>query len=285
MMKRGEETKILLKKARAAVSENNPRKADRIFKKLLKILEENLTKGCWEEAQYLTTKAEYLNFHAKYFSNNGWEARSKLVEAMDLLHVVAEKCPQYADVTQNNRDDFLKQIIRLFGCIIPENKTHYVIKCPILIEDLMSSAGLGTGISPGLVFREPKCSICGEKILDHECNHIPGEIYDGKVAKIEYKSIDIDHVSIVEVPKDPDSKISTLFLPKQINETSERPFICKLCSSGEDFPKKITYEIFKEIHTTDPNEKDEAGEVHFTGLMLTTQGETKNDANRRKSDD
>ena len=50
-----------------------------------------------------------------------------------------------------------------------------------------------------------ECSICGKDPI--ECEHMPGEIYDGYVALNVARDIIFEHISIVDLPAQPDTYI------------------------------------------------------------------------------
>jgi len=92
------------------------------------------------------------------------------------------------------------------------------------------------GISPGMTVRF-ECSICGKDPVI--CEHIPGKTYDGKVALMVAKDIQIDEVSIVDEPMQKETyvlpyplTVETLkkILPRKIAKaviTGKRPLTCK----------------------------------------------------------
>ena len=52
------------------------------------------------------------------------------------------------------------------------------------------------GVSPGMLYKEMKCTICGSKIgLRNSCGHEVGEIYDGRMAGREITCLEFLEVS------------------------------------------------------------------------------------------
>ncbi len=60
--------------------------------------------------------------------------------------------------------------------------------------------GRGIYFSPGLVFDKSLCNICYQDC--RACSHVPGRLYEGKICYYKPVNPQIDHVALVETPKD-----------------------------------------------------------------------------------
>jgi len=56
--------------------------------------------------------------------------------------------------------------------------------------------------STEMITKDEKCSICGRKITDLDCNHIPGFLYWGEMAHIIVDKAELKAVALVEHPLD-----------------------------------------------------------------------------------
>ena len=57
------------------------------------------------------------------------------------------------------------------------------------------------GFSPGILFEEVHCSVCGEmRRLREDCGHINGEIYNGEICHDIVKKARLLHISLVDNP-------------------------------------------------------------------------------------
>ncbi len=76
------------------------------------------------------------------------------------------------------------------------------------------------GVSPGITERL-ECSICGKDPMF--CEHVPGKIYDGRLAMHVAKDMQVDHVAIVYDPM----QLETYVHPRPLNAAQLRQFLPK----------------------------------------------------------
>lgn len=62
-------------------------------------------------------------------------------------------------------------------------------------------------ISPGMLVKSLKCSICGEEYED--CEHLVGKPYMGEFCQTISRGVEIDHLSFVDCPADKRCRIDT----------------------------------------------------------------------------
>lgn len=153
-----------------------------------------------------------------------------LEKALKYLDLALKVEPYWAEyLTSRGR---LKLFIHeQFGCEVKFNGKVWQTSC------YKVSRALGLpGISPGMTVRS-ECSICGKDPVI--CEHIPGKTYDGKVALMVAKDIQIDEISIVDDPMQKETyvipyplTVETLkrILPRKIAKAviaRKRPLTCK----------------------------------------------------------
>lgn len=100
---------------------------------------------------------------------------------------------------RGNRDLFVvchrigSIIEQFFGCHLEFSKASrsYSSTCPI--GALHSRLGLSIG-----AFSESECSICGAG--DFECDHVPGEKYEGQRCQRKITNMQLDHVALTPNP-------------------------------------------------------------------------------------
>lgn len=86
-----------------------------------------------------------------------------------------------------------------FGCTVERQGDQYFDSCPAKL------AHNRIGMSIGYVVKSAECSICG---LDPEdCPHIRGYEYDGVVCTRRLVELEVQEVSLVARPADPDARI------------------------------------------------------------------------------
>jgi hypothetical protein len=174
----------------------------------------------------------------------------------------------------------LQNTIEVFGCVIPETENHYIIKCPIRIRN-----SYGFGVSPSIIRKNPKCSICGKNPTDPEqCIHIEGVNYNGEVCRIIFENISLDHIAIVKRPKDPRCVPEKVFIRKEdmnktfskeemeIKERERNPLYCHLCQKMEikpdiDLP---TFFDLQKIDEHDEKSSKSSKEMIISGPLLFT---------------
>ena len=76
------------------------------------------------------------------------------------------------------------------------------------------------GFSPGILYKEVRCSICDARIgLREGCEHRNGEIYSGEMCARVVKAAQILHVALVDNPA---QKFSVIFPDEEKNDTLEK---------------------------------------------------------------
>lgn len=130
------------------------------------------------------------------------------VQAISDLRVLARSAMDWLE----EGDDFeaAHQLVDRIGGYVRTNhpescKVHYESgtyydTCPVLLGHSR------VGLSPGLIIRESKCSICDED--PWTCDHISGETYEGERAYRIVTRADILEVSLVARPAQPDARIT-----------------------------------------------------------------------------
>lgn len=122
------------------------------------------------------------------------------------------------------------------------------------IQDLFH---LSWGISPGMLYKEKKCTICGSKItLRNSCGHEVGEIYDGQMAGREITSLEFLEFSLV---RNPVQKYSVIFPSAdqfQLQFSVVNHVVDGLRSPwhGWDYHKvesRDNHPVFKDVHPDD----------------------------------
>ncbi|NEO83246.1 MAG: hypothetical protein F6J87_03135 [Spirulina sp. SIO3F2] len=102
-----------------------------------------------------------------------------------------------------------------------------------LEKDFQSEFGEGIYVSPGIVSDSRFCSVCGQDF--RACSHITGRLYDGNICSHRSVKPRLNHLAIVEVPKDFRCRIWSWKI-KQNNDGSITINVCSLTSfSVDDF--------------------------------------------------
>jgi len=245
-----EKVRKLTEKARNLSSSNLPFQAEEAYLEVIDILK-TTNKTNSEKAMLWTTKAEYLNFRATFLLEGETveDSRKRLLEAIQLLYKTSKLSKNYKSQVEPNITKLIKHTIIARGCIIPENGETIHISCPINIRNI----GAGQiGFSIGLYYEKAACSICGlDILLDSKCNHIIGKKYGDQICHIKAENLVMDHVSLTPSPKDPNCKITELWIPKrdfykdfkkeelQEKERKKLPLICNICKLKNIDPKEI----------------------------------------------
>jgi hypothetical protein len=206
-----------------------------------------------------TTQAEYLWFRSQFLVEGETfeDCRERKLESIRLVWKAAGLGAGFETELRARATELVKSTILSVGCIIREDRTHVHIECPIKIRNM----GAGQfGFSVGLFYEKATCSICGRDIIkDMDCQHIPGQKYDGKVCSLEPEKLQLDHVAMTTRPKDSTSAITSLLIPRnevyenfteeQIRKKTELglPFVCSLCKAEGIDPVEITVNKFFEM--------------------------------------
>lgn len=210
------------------------------------------------KAELWSTEAEYLVFKANFIKKGETisDARNRLVSAIRLLFRTSALTPEYAEYYAPKLNKLVSQAILVFGCILPDDERKVYIECPIRLKNM--SAG-NWGFSIGLFSKKAECSICERDILnDSLCKHVVGQSYGGKVCKIKYNGVKLDHISLTDRPLDPDAGITMLTIPKgefyeranfkpeeiKLKEKTNLPIICSFCKEQGIDPHEISPKIY-----------------------------------------
>ncbi|HUY25471.1 MAG TPA: hypothetical protein VMV09_09250 [Candidatus Saccharimonadales bacterium] len=86
-----------------------------------------------------------------------------------------------------------------FGCQLDQQGSSYFITCP---ADL---AHVRVGLSPAFVARRIECTTCGQDVA--VCPHIKGRTYDGVRCAHRLMELEVEEVSLVAYPAQPDARI------------------------------------------------------------------------------
>lgn len=124
---------------------------------------------------------------------NGDASEKHFFEAVKLLDKALEPDPYWADyiLLKEKITSFLHAE---FGCRILRRSGTWEIKC---ID--VSNALRIPGISRSETF-DLECSICGQDPLF--CTHIPGQIYDGRLAVGVVKNLEFLHLALTDLPEE-----------------------------------------------------------------------------------
>ena len=124
-----------------------------------------------------------------------------------------------------------RQVRTTFGCCLTFYPGRgYMQECPVAL------AHNRVGFSVGFIIEESECSICREEPED--CDHITGQTYDGVVCVRVVKKADLFEVSLVDRPREPDARISSLQVPTADLEHTlpagfyGKPVSCDRCLHG-----------------------------------------------------
>jgi tetratricopeptide (TPR) repeat protein len=95
----------------------------------------------------------------------------------------------------------------LVGCPVPKRANYYYWQCPLAIMRFVGHWYLSAGIR----YRTLTCSVCGKDIL--ECTHFPGQEVDGVTVVYKREGYFLEEISIVDIPRDPQCRISEIKVP------------------------------------------------------------------------
>jgi hypothetical protein len=98
------------------------------------------------------------------------------------------------------------------------------------------------------------CNVCGKDIL--ECVHFPGQEVDGVSVEYRKEGLSLEEISIVDVPRDPQCRISEIKIPESFfdglipegkTKLEDGQLTCHLCdvepSDLNKFPLLIDMDI------------------------------------------
>ena len=174
------------------------------------------------QVECLTTKTEYLWMKSMIGlkDNDPNYAREIGIFGLDIYHkaiLINTDGPRANQLAVNERL-ILKDVIYRLNCVIPKNKTHYTLKCPIRIRSFMGVSATSTTI----VYKNASCSICNQPYV--LCNHKAGVDYDGKIAKILFTNGEIIDTSLVSRPREPLARYLIAPYPKILVGRKLRPY-------------------------------------------------------------
>ena len=143
---------------------------------------------------------------------------------------------------------------------LPEINKNVVVTCPIYLRRLDSDSEIpfhSMGTSIAITYEKGICSICEKDMLDDDCEHVPGEVYNGKICIMTVEDFEVDHLALVGRPKDPMAALFTNHsfsadealkkLPEQDRARKIKyglPFICFLCRDEKLDSSELTPEHF-----------------------------------------
>ena len=127
------------------------------------------------------------------------EAQGLLIDTLQSLNKSLEAEPYFAEYL-TSKEKIMTYLHQTYGCEATFDGELWEITC----YKLSKALGL-FGVSPGFT-EQLECSICGKDPII--CEHIPGEIYNGRLAIHVAKNIVCDHVAIVDTPMQKETYIS-----------------------------------------------------------------------------
>ena len=229
-----------------------------LYRKAVDIFEYCVDNSSRSKVNLWSTKAEHLVFRAKYATENETleDSQHRSLDALRWIYKCMQLDSGYYSVYAPHFTKMMRQHIMTFGCIIPENDTHFLVSCPIWLKN----TELGKrGLSIGGHYKKAVCSICKLEMLDEKCLHQIGKEYKGKICQVIKTDFEMLHLALVDSPKDPENVIDQISYPKeelysklpdeQKNnvEKNNLPLYCNSCKEGKLDPTKITPGKFFEM--------------------------------------
>jgi len=174
---------------------------------------------------------------AKRVGENSVEAKQLLEKALKYLDLSLESEPYWAEYLESKGklEVFIHQ---KFGCDASFDGKVWTTSC------YKVSRALGLlGVSPGMTQRF-ECSICGKDPV--MCEHVLGQIYNGRVALAVAKDIRPDHIAIVDEPM----QLEAYILPRPLTADMLRSILpSKLAKAIIARRKPLTCkDLLKAIH-------------------------------------
>lgn len=172
------------------------------------------------------------------------------MDALNLIHnaIIINTKQDRSRLLLLHEKKLLRLIISNFGCVLPKNKTHYTIKCPIRIRSFLGASATSTTV----IGRDSICSVCGRSFI--LCNHKAGNKYGDKVAKIISRPGEFLDVSLVSAPRDPLGGDIILHLPRSffdkdfsqedLKKAEEEGTYCHYCPANNRQVDELTYDKF-----------------------------------------
>lgn len=202
-------------------------KAAESFIALSKLFSSTSTKS--KASAYAMISNSY-KMRARRFGEKSKQIKGLLEEALKYLDLSLKSEPYWEEYLKRKRklEVFIHQ---KFGCEASFDGKVWATSC------YKVSRALGLlGISPGMTQRL-ECSICGKDPV--MCEHILGQIYNGRLALAVARDIKFDHISIVDEPMQRETYILPRpltadmlrrILPSKLAEdviANRRPLTCK----------------------------------------------------------
>jgi len=246
----------LIQRAREFAERKKHNVAVEFYEKAIALLEQNLDGSDKSKMELWSTKSELLNFQAGFKkSEETWEsARDRAIDSLRYLYKCSKLNEEYFQKFSPSIKQVIKQIISQYGCIFPEDGENVVITCPIYLKHHGSLLDKPTSIA--FTYEKAECSICHLDLLDETCFHEVGETYDGQFCSGFYTGMKIDHLAVVNKPKDPNAISTSRVYAKETfyknfdKEELKRaqklnlPINCHACRDTNHDPVEISLEKF-----------------------------------------
>jgi hypothetical protein len=261
------EVEVLLKSAREHLINHDISKSESLYQKAINIINKkipsvdfhlklSLTMKLW------TTKAELLYFRSTNpLGDETFEdCRNKRLDCLRYLYKCSKVNDYFYSVFHPRLMEYIKDTICRFGCILPEIDKNVVVTCPIYLRRLDKDSEIpfhSMGTSIAITYEKGICSICEKDMLDDDCEHVPGELYNGETCIMTVEDFEVDHLALVNHPKDPMAALFTNHsfsvsealekLPEQERARKikyDLPFICFLCKDEKLDSSELTPEHF-----------------------------------------
>jgi len=181
-----EEQTRILDKALSAAENRHSNKAAKLFESLAEEMR-GLDQDIATDAASMKANAS-LMMGKMEFGRNRELAESYLDEALKHIDEALKPDPYWADYV--SLEDKIRHFVhREFGCRIARQGGLWRISC----IDVSNALGI-LGISRSEKF-DLECSICGKDPMF--CAHIPGEVYNGRLALEVVKNLEIEHFAFM----------------------------------------------------------------------------------------
>lgn len=248
----------LLQEAREFAKVKNLQEAEKSYTKAVHLLKKRLNGTNKSKMEYWSMESEYLFFKAGFIikGEKAEKPRERALNAIRYMYKCVKLDKEYELRFLPDLQKMIKQTIFVFGCILPENATHFIIKCPILLRQTT----LGKmGMSIGAIYKRAVCSICNLDILDEKCIHEVGKSYDEKICNIIKEGLEFLHIAVTNNPKDPLNRITEIqepkknlydrFTPEELEKAKKEksPWVCSSCKEMNMDPSEINVEQFFEM--------------------------------------
>lgn len=253
----------LISRAREFAERKKFNVAEEFYKKSIALLEKDLDDSDKSKMELWSTNAELLNLQAGYKKpEETWEsARDRAIDSLRYLYKCSKLNEEYSKKFSPSIIQVIKQIILTYGCIFPGEGDKVIVTCPIYLKHHGSLLNMPTSIA--FTYEKAECSICKLDLLDENCPHEVGEKYDGVVCGGNYSGMKMDHLAIVDKPKDPNAIPTSHVYAKEDfyknfdKEESKRalelglPINCHACHDTKHDPVEISVEKFFDMQGLD----------------------------------